>query len=215
METSFPEYPKIYGPFKRHADGPNRNQVIHGEWSRPEFADLAGIPWLWTEKIDGTNIRVLWDGHKVTIGGRTARAQLHADLVAHLTTTLTEELFEQTFGDSTALLHGEGFGAGIQKGGGAYSPTKTFALFDVQVGDYWLLRDNVEDIATKMGVPTTPVVMRGTVQDAIDTVNNGLRSKWGDFEAEGLVGTPPSGLLDRAGRRIMMKVKAADFSGDQ
>ena len=65
------EYPKIYGPFKRHTEGPDKNKLIPGSWTVPEFEDLECNDWIWTEKVDGTNIRVHWDGHKVSFGGRT------------------------------------------------------------------------------------------------------------------------------------------------
>jgi len=68
------EYPKIYGPYLRHTEGPDRNKLIEGAWSRPEIGYLADFEWHFTEKVDGTNIRVHWDGHKVEFGGRTERA---------------------------------------------------------------------------------------------------------------------------------------------
>lgn len=204
------EYPKIPGPFKRHTEGPNRNQVIYNAWSDPTLEYLQDTTWLFTEKVDGTNIRVHWDGHKVTFGGRTDRAQIPAKLIAVLQEMFPEELFEQAFTDQAVTLFGEGYGAGIQKGG-VYRPDMSFVLFDVLIGDWWLLRDAVEDVAAKLGVDVVPVVLEGTLRDAIDRVRAGLRSTWGDTEAEGLVGIPKAGVLDRAGRRISVKVKAADF----
>lgn len=204
------EYPKIPGPFKRHTEGPNRNQVIYNAWSDPTLEYLQDTEWLFTEKVDGTNIRVHWDGHKVTFGGRTDRAQIPAKLIAVLQEKFPEELFEQAFNDQAVTLFGEGYGAGIQKGG-VYRPDMSFVLFDVLIGDWWLLRDSVEDVAAKLGVDVVPVVLEGTLRDAIDRVRSGLRSTWGDTEAEGLVGVPKAGLLDRAGRRVSVKVKAADF----
>ena len=60
-------------------------------------------------------------------------------------------------------LYGEGYGGGIQKGGGAYtSKTKggkaSFRLFDVFIGETWLDRENVEDIASKLGIKTVPLI---------------------------------------------------------
>jgi hypothetical protein len=204
------EYPKIYGPYKRHTEGPNRNKLIEGEWTHPALEALQNTTWLFTEKVDGTNIRVHWDGHKVTYGGRTDRAQIPAKLIAVLDGLFPEELFEQTFGESTATLYGEGYGAGIQSGG-TYRPDMGFVLFDVSVGGWWLLREAVEDIAAKLGVEAVPVVLEGTIHDAIARVSGGLDSSWGPFTAEGLVGVPKCGLLDRAGKRISVKVKAKDF----
>lgn len=206
------EYPKIYGPYKRHTEGPQRNQLIVGAWTSPELEYLQDAPWVFTEKIDGTNIRAHWDGHAVTFGGRTDRAQIPAKLFKHLTATLTEELFEQTFGESEATLYGEGCGAGIQKGGGNYTSEQGFALFDVRSGGFWLRRDDVMDIALGMGIAIVPVALAGTIHDGIKHVSAGMRSAWGDFPAEGLVGHPAAGLLDRAGRRISVKIKTADFA---
>lgn len=214
----FAEYPKIYGPFERDTTpGPNRNRIIPGRWSRPEFETLAELPWVWTEKVDGTNVRVGWDGHKVTFGGRTDNAQMPMTLLTHLQSVFTEELFEQAHGETAVTLYGEGFGAGIQKGGGRYSPTPSFVLFDVRIGGFWLLRTSVIEVAEKLGIPYVPEPLTGRpkVLRAIDAVRFGLASYWGDgFEAEGIVGTPSAGFLDRAGRRIMMKIKSADYGPD-
>lgn len=206
------EYPKIYGPYNRHTEGPLRNKLIEGRWSRPEIGYLAQFEWNFTEKVDGTNIRVGWDGHKVEFGGRTDRAQIPAKLIAVLQNLFPEELFEQQFGENEVTLYGEGYGAGIQKGGGNYLSTGvSFVLFDVLIGGWWLLRDDVEDVAQKLGIDVVPLYLRGTIAEAIEAVRGGMFSRWGAFPAEGLVGTTSAGLLDRAGNRIMVKIKAADF----
>lgn len=205
------EYPKVVGPYNRYTDGPKRNKLIEGSWATPTLDYLQDARWIFTEKVDGTNIRVHWDGHKVTFGGRTESAQIPAKLIARLIELFTEELFEQAFAETEVILFGEGHGAGIQKGGGNYSPVPDFVLFDVKVGEWWLQRPDVEDVATKLGLRVVPVVLTGTLHDAIKTVRTGLTSAWGDFPAEGVVGVPEVGLLDRAGRRVMVKVKRQDF----
>ncbi len=60
-------------------------------------------------------------------------------------------------------LYGEGYGGGIQKGGGEYtSKTKggavSFRLFDVLVGENWLRRSDVEDVAEKLGIKCAPLI---------------------------------------------------------
>lgn len=216
--SDFSEYPKIYGPYRRATAGPDRNKVIFGDWSTPEFEYLWNSAWWWTEKVDGTNIRVYWDGHKVEFGGRTGNAQIPAKLITRLLDLFPEELFEQEFQDTPVTLYGEGFGASIQKGGGRYNTTGVdFVLFDVRIGGFWLTPGNVEDVAAKLSLSTVPVILIGTPHAAIETVARGLASIWGlmpdnkPFLAEGLVGKPLPGLLDRAGRRIAMKVKTVDF----
>ena len=52
-------YPEILGPFKRHIEeGPLRGKIIMGDWSRPEFELLKDLRWEWTEKVNGTNVRL-------------------------------------------------------------------------------------------------------------------------------------------------------------
>ena len=203
-------YPKIPGPYKRHTEGPDRNKLIIGRWTSPELGALAKLDWTWTEKVDGTNIRVHWDGHRVTFGGRTDNAQIPAKLIEVLRALFTEEIFEQTFNDTEVTLFGEGFGSGIQSGG-IYRSDQGFALFDVLIGQFWLKRDDVEDVSRKLGIEIVPVVLWGTVHDAIEEVSQGLSSAWGDAKSEGLVGVAPEGLLSRSGERIMVKIKHKDF----
>lgn len=205
------EYVKIHTMFKR--DMANNGQLIWGEWSLPEFGYLAVNEWAFTEKVDGTNVRVHWDRGNHAFGGRTANAQMPMFLLDRLTEIFTPDLLESVF-DGTFTLYGEGFGAKIQ-GGGKYSATPEFVLFDVLFesasGPLWLERDSVADIAAKLGVPVVPLVCWGTLYDAIAMVNQGLPSAWGNFEAEGIVARPSVELLNRRGERIITKIKARDF----
>ena len=109
-------YHKIQTVFKRDPDN-NYKTLLERQFSRPEFEYLADCVWVFTEKVDGTNIRVMWDGVKVIFGGKTDNAQLHAQLVQHLRDTFTEDLMMEAFGaEGNVCLYGEGYGAGIQKG---------------------------------------------------------------------------------------------------
>lgn len=204
------EYPKINTIWKRD----ERGRIIEGDFAMPEFAFLKDCEWEWTEKVDGTNIRIGWDGAgHVEFGGRTDNAQLHAGLVEALRAMFADtSRFEEQFGTNEAVLYGEGYGAGIQKGGGLYSPDKTFVLFDVKVGDWWLLRDDVEEVAAKFGIKVVPVVGHGPLSWAVETVRAGLPSAWGEFTAEGLVGRPRgTEMFSRRGDRMLAKIKTRDF----
>lgn len=208
------EYQKIPCPFNRHTEGPDRNKLIIGDWSCPEFAYLADTPWTWTEKVDGTNIRVHWNGHKHTYGGRTDDAQLPVKLIAALDALFTEELFEQQFGGNAATLYGEGYGAGIQSGG-VYRKDMSFILFDVRVGQWWLKDDAVLDVAKGLGIDMVPTLGSMTLTQAITKMQQvGFPSMWDTSrQAEGIVGKTAPGLLNRAGERLMVKVKYKDFHG--
>jgi RNA ligase len=206
------EYQKIPSPFRRNIEkGPDRNKLIWGDWISPEVAQTNGLGWNWTEKVDGTNIRVGWDGHKVSYGGRTDNASLPAKLLPVLDGLFPEELFEQVFNAVPVTLYGEGYGAGIQSGG-LYRPAMSFVLFDVRIDGWWLRRPDVVDVATKLGCEVVALVTTCTIYQAIDAVRAGQNSFLNpEIAAEGLVGVTTSGLCARDGERLIVKVKAKDF----
>lgn len=209
------EYHKIETLYERAMDGSKK--LIVGQWRNPTVEFLKDNLWQFTEKIDGTNIRVHWDGHKVTFGGRTDRAQIPAKLVAFLNDTFggdeNEQLFEQKFGETAVTLYGEGYGPGIQKGG-LYREDVSFILFDVQVGDIWLTRESVGDIAAALGIDVVPFLGIGTLQDAVNIVRQCPRSCIGMAHMEGIVARPVVEVLDRMGRRVIVKIKVRDFGED-
>ena len=205
-------YHKIQTVFKRDQD--NRfKPVLEGEYSLPEFEYLARNKWTFTEKVDGTNIRVMYRNGLITFGGKTDNASIPAPLANSLVGTfgpLTDK-FNELF-DSDTCLYGEGFGAGIQKGGGNYRPDQGFVLFDVQIGDWWLQRSDVEDIAHKLSLEVVPIVAAGTLDDMMQIVKGGFASVWGNFQAEGIVARPAIELKTHGGSRIITKLKCKDFA---
>lgn len=209
------KYHKIVTLFKR--DPKNMRFVFEGQWAEPEFEYLKDNKWAWTEKVDGTNIRVMWNGKSVTFGGKTDNAQLYVPLFDKLSslfdTTPKRKLFKDKFGEDEVCLYGEGYGARIQKGGGNYNPDGVdFVLFDVRIGDWWLQRKDVEDIAVTLGIKVVPIIGEGTLLEAVEAVKGNLKSQWGDFMAEGLVCRPSTELKARNGKRIITKIKRRDFS---
>ncbi|KKK87847.1 hypothetical protein LCGC14_2749110, partial [marine sediment metagenome] len=118
----------------------------------------------------------------------------------------------ELFGESMVCLYGEGFGAKIQKGGGNYNPTGVdFILFDVKVGNWWLERENIEDIASKLNIKVVPIIGKGTLIEAVDKTKTGHYSSFGQFIAEGIVVRPPITLFSRRGERLLGKIKTKDF----
>jgi hypothetical protein len=82
-----------------------------------------------------------------------------------------------------------------------------------------------------LGIESVPVIGSGTLHDAVDIVSSGitfdhngvvqrwytsivggLESRWGPFEAEGIVARPVVPLFDRKGQRIITKIKSVDFN---
>ena len=208
------EYHKIETVFNRDVDGSKK--LIDGSYRSETIEFLKDAKWIWTEKVDGTNIRIFWDGHKITFGGRTDRAQIPVDMMNYLNekfaTAETEELFEQKFGENEVTLYGEGYGRKIQKIGSLYRDDVSFILFDVMVGDVWLRRDSVEDIAKAFGVDVVPIAGEGTIEQAIEFIKTSPVSMLSDkAPMEGVVARPACELLDRMGRRVIVKIKVCDF----
>jgi len=214
------EYPKINGLYKRGEKG----KIIEGEFSRPEFAYLRTLPWQWTEKVDGTNIRLTYEGPtlldapEVYVAGRTDNAQIPPTLLAACMNILRISPFAEVFpdaasGDERVVFYGEGYGAGIQKGGGNYRPDAGFVLFDVRVGPWWLSRENVVDVAEKLGLDVVPLVATFSIPQAEELVCTGFTSQWPGVERpEGLVGRPFVPLFDNRGERITTKIKWKDYA---
>lgn len=172
--------------------------------------------WDVTEKIDGTNIRIMLSADGVvTFGGRSNAAQIPADLVRYLIDTFPVEKLREVLwlGEPVdVVLYGEGYGPGIQKGGGLYRADKAFILFDVLVaGQWWLGREAVEDIASKLGIDVVPYLGRMTLDQIVAHVREPFQSKLGTAIAEGIVARPIEPLFDKHRKRIIIKLKTKDF----
>lgn len=208
-------YQKIETPFNRAMDGTKK--LIEGDWLNSTVAYISGLTWGWTEKIDGTNTRIYWDGHRVTYGGRTESASLPAPLVNKLNeifgTYEAEEMFEQKFGESEVMLFGEGYGGRIQKAGPLYGDLN-FRLFDVYFPtiDLYLRWNDVQDVAKSFGIETVPWIGMGTLQEAIDFVKTKPKSTIADAPMEGVVCKPLCELRDRQNKRLVVKIKVKDFT---
>ena len=189
--------------------------LLDGQYSLPEFAYLADNEWTWTEKVDGTNIRVMGSLGRVSFGGKTDAAQIPAKLVEVLRNTFTEDGCGIAFPPTVDFcLYGEGYGAGIQKGGN-YRPDQSFVLFDVLIaGRWWLNREDVEDVARKLGIDVVPIIGHGTLAEMVERTREGFPSLWNSSHlAEGIVARPAVELFSRKGERIITKIKHADFRG--
>lgn len=204
-------YHKIPTVFKRNPKTDYRTLLL-GEYATPELGYLRDCEWIFTEKVDGTNIRILSDSAgNVKFRGRTDCANISARLVNRLCKLFPpREMLYIHFPDGVCL-YGEGFGAGIQKGGGNYQDTQEFMLFDIKIGDWWLKRETVVKVAEELGIKVAPVIGRGTLIFMRHLVQGKFESHWNNFQAEGLVARPIVELLGRNGERVICKLKCKDF----
>jgi len=185
-----------------------------------------GLPnhWLLTEKVDGTNVRVIYEQNATVVthvlgqdapvyiapiptvrfAGRSDNAQMPPMLLARLAELFPLTKFDGVFeGAQKVVLFGEGYGERIQKGGGNYRPDPNFRLFDVVITGmddrpWWMNWDNVEAIAQKLGIETVPVISRhARLSDALEIVEDGLMGSRVAFaENNGMV-TIAEGIVAR------------------
>lgn len=216
------KYPKIETLYNRDKD---TFKVIPSELRLPEFGLVKR--WLVTEKVDGTNIRVMLDTDgNVTFEGRTDRAQIPAHLLRHLDDMFTQELMCSLFepnelGYPEVTLFGEGYGEKIQKGGN-YRKGVSFRLFDVRVGDWWLNWSSVQEIARNLGIKTVPYLgyidflptCYAELEDVISLSVVAEEECGKLIRPEGIVCRTEPLLLMRNGQRLIFKLKFKDFRED-
>ena len=207
------EYHKIETLFERDE---KTKKLTRNKFRNETVEFLKDNTWQFTEKVDGTNIRIYWDGHKVQFGGRTDNSQIPTHLINRLNDLfggeINEQLFEQKFGENEVELFGEGFGVKIQNGG-SYIDDVDFILFDVIINNNYQPRISCEDIATYFNIDIVPIVLEGKLQDGVEYVlqnQNSVIAKNG-AKMEGVVGRPKVEIQSRNGSRVIVKIKYKDF----
>lgn len=212
-------YPKIETLFERDT---KTFKVDPERIRRPEFALVDSTAWMFTEKVDGTNIRIRVDSEgNVTYGGRTSSAQLPSNLVEVLneqfakdSETVAKIVYNiKSHGIETLTLFGEGYGPKIQKGGGNYREVPGFIGFDILVDNQtWLQPEAAFLSFNEYQIDHVPI-LDWSLSDAIRNVVTGFPSTLTDRipECEGIVARPLMNLYDQRGNRVMWKLKTTDF----
>lgn len=207
-------YNKIETIYNRDTEGSKK--LIEGSFRNETVEFLKDITWQFTEKIDGTNIRIMWDGHKIAYGGRTERAAIPAHLMNKLIELFgneeTEQLFEQIFGEKEVILFGEGYGVKIQGCGGLYRSDVSFILFDVMINGNYQSREMVECAAKQFNLEIVPIIFEGKLEEGVEYVKSKPMSTIGTAPMEGLVARPKVEIQDRCGNRMIVKIKVKDFT---
>ena len=205
-------YHKIQTIYKRDPNNKFKT-LLEGEYSLPEFEFLKDCKWTFTEKVDGTNIRIMRMDGVFEIRGKTDRADVNGELANYVNNVLIpkSDLFDKIFGNSDFCMYGEGYGGKIQKGSATYGKQPRFVLFDIFINDFWLNRVDVENIAKKLEIDIVPIIFKGSLGEMVDRCRGGLKSTWGNFQAEGLIGKPELEMKTREGKRIITKLKCKAF----
>lgn len=209
------KYPKTNSLWQRDEKG----LIIPGKYTCEEYKNINR--WEITEKIDGTNIRVIYDAENETVEfkGRTDNAQIPTFLLVKLTELFTVDKLKEVFPTGKVILYGEGYGNKIQSCGHKYSPDNGFVLFDVLVVkeefEYgiWLEFDSLNDIAKKLEIEIVPLLGYWTIAEIVNYVQSNAKSVFAKQEltAEGIVAKSHPIMLDRLGRIIKFKLKCNDY----
>ena len=221
-------YPKTPNIFKRDE---TTHKLMPHQWREPEFEYLKNNQWHFTEKLDGTNMRLIYNPESIrtkhedcpsgfSLWGRSDGATVHGNLktwAEQWSAEMMHVAVEVFHGVHPVCIYGEGVGAGIQKGGDQYGATH-FRAFAIKVGDWWLQQPDVDDICRSLHLRQVPHIMTGTLMDGVAMVKKGLRtmigSEPGTHFAEGLIGVPDCQLLNPSGERIICKITHKDiFNG--
>jgi hypothetical protein len=217
VEIEMLTYPKIETLFERDDTTHKLKEPL--VLRAPVYGTIK--TWSATEKVDGTNIRVcITPDNKVSMNGRTDNAQLPADLVKWVYEKFTPEKMQAIRIDPTVTLtlFGEGYGAGIQKGG-SYRADKAVILFDAAVEVdgkvWWLDEPTVRGFGETLEVECVPHLGNLTLDEIVVKVRVGFVSPCATISAvpsEGIVARPLEPLYDRRGNRLILKLKTKDFA---
>ena len=218
------EYHKINGLYKRYnklehptlPEGKRYNEFIIGDFAQPEFEYLFNNQWVWSEKLDGTNMRIYleWDYEKnlsYKIRGKSEDANLPTKLhewIVNWIESNKQNLNNTFITSNNVLLYGEGVGDKIQLGGNFGE--QHFKLFDIYINGFYLEKPAITEIASLINLDTVNY-WYGTIQEAIDKVKTKPLSAFGNFPIEGYVGQPAVRLFTAKGERICTKIKVKDF----
>ena len=212
--NEFTKFVKFSSPFKKDDNFINTPKLSQ---------ELPKGRWILTEKIDGTNIRIIYTpDDKLLIRGRTDRASIPTFLLEELQNIFTIDKVKSILDnpiEKGLCLYGEGYGAKIQKGGGNYNQYNSFRLFDIWIDGWWLEWDSVVETAEKLNIKTVPLlgVAPMDIKEAVSLVKDNFLSEVANEEgitghkAEGIVARAYPTMLFRRGNTIKWKLKVKDY----
>lgn len=178
----------------------------------PLLAYLAELPWAYSRKVDGENIRIQWDGEQALWNGKSNAFQCSAEFTEYMNNTFLEEIFEEKFErDKVVTIFGEKMGPKTQ-GNELGLGKDELIIFDVNINGIWLCGEGVVDIADYFRARTVFDFMPGalhetkTLQELIGMCAEGQFKDW-----EGIVATPLVEMRDQNGQRVIVKIKNRDY----
>lgn len=236
--TPVPKQNKIKNIFKRD----EKTNLLKSEFSKQYFNFIDW--WTITEKIDGMNMRIHANQNgEFLIGGKTDKANIPQDLVDNIgklfpgnsdeefNEFIINKLDDFGYAGYNVTLFGEGYGAGIQKGG-IYREDKSFILYDVcftkdDGRKFFAPPREVEDIAESLGIECVRMIHGASLEyvmlfcesvaepqlaelhSYVDLAK--MVDEYSEYTPEGFVVYPTEPLYDSFGERIVFKLKTKDI----
>lgn len=190
------------------------NKFVENDFTNPIVKYLYDCKWIGSEKIDGTNIRVLWDGFSFSIAGRTEKSDVPKEVKLLFDTIFNKDaeiIIEQIFGVKEVIFCMEAYGGKIQNG--TYKISERLIGFDIMVNENYIQRESARDIFEKINIPFVPLYIFKNLKEAIDFVKTNPVSQVDNTAyIEGLVCLPYERIYDNQGNRIAVKIKVRDFN---
>jgi len=211
-------YQKIPTLYKRDP----KTGKVKEEYSAPLYKYLEGLEWVFTEKIDGTNLRIYWDGYNLKFLGRTDDTNWAEAQIEYLNTTFNHEgfkgLIEEKFGSKPLVLFGELFGAvgncRIMDYGSHYNPNGYgVRFFDVKIAGKYLAYTNARGFITDLGQEFVPEVFRGDLSEGKIQLLKLPSTSVGKphLIVEGFVAQPLMQIYNEKKERVIVKTRIEDF----
>lgn len=211
-------FPKIQSPYKRNETG-----VFIPEFSLQIFSYLLDNIWLIYEKIDGFNVRVIWDGENVHFNGKSDNTAFTVNQLSYLNSIFKPSLFAQF---DPCVIYGELVGPKCN--GNLYKlQGQEFILFDCyrlsNVTAYhqstagWQDTDFLNELCTLFKIRRSPCIAVMTLRHCTKQFYNGTLSEdyktstmFIDKPSEGFILRPECELSTSRNERVITKLKFRD-----
>jgi len=217
--NDFTKFDKFSSPFKKDNNFKNTTELSQ---------EFPTGKWILTEKIDGTNIRIILtkldeDGkreihlgsRKLILNEKDKGSKQYMDCLKEVNLHKIREYFEDV--NSTIIIYGEGYGAGIQKGG-IYSKEKNFRVFDIRIGKAYQDFEYVKKVCMDNQLNLVPIL--GDIKEInyhdckyhLHEFKETSIKEGSGGKPEGLVIKFEPVLLNKYGERLIFKIKFKDFT---
>lgn len=181
-------------------------------YTNPAFKYLEDSYWTASRKVDGTNLRIKWDGEQAIYCGKTNKANFTPDQKEYIESVFVEEIFEENFrkdGKSpTVIIFAELVGPKIQNGDNGEFKELEAIIYDVKINETFVSAENIAKIANYFGLQSTYGLLKitDTLTNLIEMIASGTLG-----EIEGIVAKPDVELKTNNDYRLITKIKTRDY----